>query len=376
MDIQDLIRTGMGRRAVDGRSHATKRSLMAVSRSLEAIATQLALGGDDFAVVSLFEDAAYFAYEWDRYAELARHGRVVVGFAGVTGEVDLPAGIEQLPIPDDDPLADEWNVLVLSPAVSAGLIATDLGTVVAARTLERGRLFSPAVSTDPAWVVAEAERILAALPGEQREAVLAPGRAAVARAAVRGEEVLREELEAGWWRTLTFTARVERAERAALADPRIGALPRRFLEGYLSRVGSRAPDLAVVLFDLDGLHRINERYGRSVGDAAIQAFAEVVRTHVRGTDLLVRYDGDQWLLVVPSLPMAGAEARVDEILAAWARTRLPAPADHEELAASAGVGVFRAADLDVAAVDAAMYAAKAVGGGQRVSLPSTPPMGD
>ncbi len=376
MDIEDLVRTGMGRRAVDGRSHATKRSLMAVSRSLESIATQLAHGGDDFAVVSLFEDASYFAYEWDRYAELARHGRVVVGFAGVTGEVDLPAGIEQLPIPDDDPLADEWNVLVLSPSVSAGLIATDLGTVVAARSLERGRLFSPAVSTDPAWVVAEAERMLAALPEDRRETMLAPGRAAVARAAVRGEEVLCEELEAGWWRTLTFTAEVERAERAALADPRMGALPRRFLEGYLSRVGSRAPDLAVVLFDLDGLHRINERYGRSVGDAAIHAFAEVVRTHVRCTDLLVRYDGDQWLLIVPSLPLAGAEARVDEILAAWAQTRLPAPADHEELAASAGLGVFRAADLDVEAVDAAMCAAKAVGGGQRVSLPSTPPMGD
>jgi diguanylate cyclase (GGDEF)-like protein len=376
VDIEDLVRTGLGRRAVDGRSHATKRSLMAVSRSLESIATQLASGGDDFAVVSLFEDASYFAYEWDRYAELARHGRVVVGFAGVTGGVDLPPGIEQLPIPDDDPLAEEWNVLVLSPSVSAGLIATDLGTVVAARSLERGRLFSPAVATDPAWVVAEAERVLVALPEDRREAVLAPGRAAVVRRPVRGEEVLREELEAGWWRTLTFTAEVERAERAALADPRMGALPRRFLEGYLSRVGSRAPDLAVVLFDLDGLHRINERYGRSVGDAAIQAFAEVVRTRVRCTDLLVRYDGDQWLLIVPSLPLAGAEARVDEILAAWAQNRLPAPAAHEELAASAGLGVFRAADLDVEAVDAAMYAAKAVGGGQRVSLPSTPPMGD
>jgi diguanylate cyclase (GGDEF)-like protein len=376
VDIEDLVRTGMGRRAVDGRSHATKRSLMAVSRSLEAIALQLAEGGDDLSVVALFEDASYFAYEWDRYAELARHGHVVVGFAGVTDGVDLPAGVELLPIPDDDPLVEEWNVLVLSPAVSAGLIATDLGTVVAARTLERGRLFSPAVSSDPAWVLAEAERILAALPEDRREAVLAPGRAAVERPPVRGEQVLREELEAGWWRTLTFTAGVERAERAALADPRMGALPRRFLTGYLSRVGSRAPDLAVVLFDLDGLHRINERYGLSVGDAAIQAFAEVVRSHVRCTDLLVRYDGDQWLLVVPSLSLAAAETRVDAILAAWAQTRLPAPADHEDLAASAGVGVFRAAELDVAAVDAAMYAAKAVGGGQRVSLPSTPPMGD
>lgn len=376
MNIDDLVATGRGRRAGDGRSAATKRSLLAVSRSLEAIAEQLAQGGDDVAVVSLFEDATYFAYEWDRYAELARHGRVVVGFAGVTDSVGLPAGVELLPIPAGDPLEDEWTVLVLSEAVSAGLVATDLGTVVAARSLERGRLFSPAASSDPSWVVEEASRILAGAPDELREAVLAPGRAAVARRAARGEEVLREELEAGWWRTLTFAASIEQAERAALTDALTGAYNRRFLEGYLARIGSRAPELAVVLFDLDGFKDINDRYGHSAGDAALRAFADVVRCRVRDTDLLVRYGGDEWLLVLPSMSLAGAEARVDTILDAWAATRLPAPADGAPLAASAGIGIFRAAELDVDAVDAAMYAAKAAGGGQRVSLPSSPPMGD
>jgi diguanylate cyclase (GGDEF)-like protein len=376
VDIEHLIATGTGRRAADGRCAATKRALLAVSRSLEAIADQLAQGGDDFAVVSLFEDASYFAYEWDRYAQLARHGRVVVGFAGVTDAAGLPAGVELLPIPPGHPLEDEWTVLVLSDAVSSGMVATDLGTVVAARSLERGRLFSPEVSSDPGWAIDQADRILTDAPEGLRADVLARGRAAADRPAVRGEQVLREELESGWWRTLTIAASIEEAERAALTDALTGAYSRRFLDGYLSRIGSRSPDLAVVLFDLDGFKQINDRYGHSAGDAALRTFADVVREHVRETDLLVRYGGDEWLLLLPGLPLEAAETRVDRILAAWAATRLPPPADDVSLAASAGLGVFRAADLEVDAVDAAMYAAKAAGGGRRVTLPSTPPQGD
>lgn len=376
MDIETLIATGTGRRSADGRSQATKRSLLAVSRSLEAIADQLAEGRDRFCVVSLFEDVSYFEFERERYTRLARRGRVVVGFAGISEPPPLPPGVDLLSIPPGDPLEDEWTVLVLSEPVAGGMVATDLQSVVAARSLERGRLFSPLTSSDPGWVRDQAARILASAPPEVKDPVLAVGDAVAHRAASRGEEVLREELEAGWWRTLTVAASIERAERAALTDPLTGAYNRRFLDSYLSRIGPRAPDVAVALFDLDGFKGLNDRYGHSVGDAALRSFVEVVRAHVRDTDLLVRYGGDEWLLVLPALPLAGAEARVDAVLAAWAATQLPSPADHEALTASAGLGVFPAGALEVEAVDAAMYAAKAAGGGRRVSLPSSPPLAD
>ncbi|MFP4149703.1 MAG: diguanylate cyclase [Nitriliruptoraceae bacterium] len=374
MDIETLIATGTGRRAADGRTQATKRSLLAVSRSLEAIAEQLAEGRDAFAVVSLFEDASYFAFERERYARLARQGRVVVGFAGVQEAPPLPAGVAFLPMPPGDALENEWTVLVLSEPVAAGLVATDLQAVVAARSLERGRLFSPLTSSEPGWVLEQAARVLAAAPAQVRAPILALGEAAARRPAVRGEQVLREELEAGWWRALTVAASIEQAERAALTDPLTGAYNRRFLEGYLARIGPRAPELAVVLFDLDGFKGLNDRFGHSTGDAALRRFVHTVRNHIRETDVLVRYGGDEWLLILPSLALEAAEQRVDAILADWSATRLPAPAEHAELAASAGVGVFAAHELDVEAIDAAMYVAKAAGGGQRVSLPSSPPM--
>lgn len=379
MRIEELLAGRVGRRAADGRSSATKRSLLQVSRSLEALAGQLADNGDPFAVVSLFEHASYFGYERERYARLAEVGTVVVGFAGTPEEVAaarVPDGVHHLHFDRTDPISDEWNVLLLSEPITAGLVATDLASVVAANSLERGRLFSPAVGTDPAWVVQEAERILQHADPALAEVALAPGRAAAERVVNRGEQVLREELEAGWWRTLTFLAQIGGVERLALTDALTGAWNRRFLDRFLSRVGNRAPQLAVVLFDLDGFKGINDAYGHSVGDAALRRFAATVRAHVRETDLLVRYGGDEWLLLLPGTPQQVATERTQRILEHWSAQRLPAPAGDARLAASAGVGVFAADAIDIDAVDAAMYSAKATGVDRLVALPVGPPAGD
>ncbi len=379
MQIEELIGRGVGRRAADGRSSATKRALLQVSRSMESLAEQLADHGDTFTIVSLFEHASYFGYERQRYARLAEVGNVIVGFAGTPQEVAdarIPAGVHYLALDAADPISDEWNVLVLSEAVTAGLVATDLASVVAAGSLERGRLFSPLVGTDPGWVVSEAERVLAHAEPGVADLALAPGRAASERATTRGEQVLREELETGWWRTLTYAAQIDDVERMALTDALTGAWNRRFLERFLSRVGQRAPQLAVVLFDLDGFKEINDAYGHSVGDAALRQFARLVRAHVRDTDLLVRYGGDEWLLLLPGTAQDVAVERTDAILRAWSDHHLPPPAEHARLAASAGVGTFAADALDLDAVDAAMYSAKATGGDRVVALPVAPPVGD
>jgi hypothetical protein len=166
---------------------ATKGALFAVSRSIEALAGQLADGGDPFAIIALFEDASYFAHERRRYARLAAAGTVIVGFVGAGRDVELPPGVHHLDVAPDEPLSQEWSVLVLAPAVAAGLVATDLHTTVASRSLERGRLFGPQVSSDPAWVLEQAERLLPGVDAEVAAAALALGRAAADREPSRGE---------------------------------------------------------------------------------------------------------------------------------------------------------------------------------------------
>lgn len=373
MDVEQLIATGIGRRATDGRCSATKGALFAVSRSIEALAGQLAAGGDPFAIVALFEDASYFAFERRRYARLADAGTVIVGFVGAGSEVDLPPGVHHLDVDPDEPRSQEWSVLVLAPAVAAGLVATDLHTAVASRSLERGRLFGPQVSCDPGWVVEQAERLLPGVDAEVAASALALGRAAVNREPSRGEVVLREELESGWWRTLTATAALEDSERQALTDALTGAQDRRFLDRYLARLGARAPELSAALFDLDDFAAVNDRYGQAVGDTVLRAFTATVRRHVRRTDLLLRIGPDEWLLLLPDTPLERLEERTAAILGAWGATRLSAPAEGLHLAASAGVGCFPAAELDLEALTGAVTQAAAAGGGCWTTVPPTSP---
>lgn len=369
VDVEQLIATGIGRRATDGRCSATKGALFAVSRSIEALAEQLAAGGDPFAVVALFEDASYFAFERRRYARLARAGTVLVGFVGAGSEVALPPGVHPLDVEPETALSEEWSVLVLAPAVAAGLVATDLHTAVATRSLERGRLFAPQVSSDPGWVLEQAERLLGGVDAEVAATALELGRAVVDREPSRGEVVLREELEAGWWRTLTATAALEDSERQALTDALTGAQHRRFLDRYLARLGARAPDLSVALFDLDDFSAVNDRFGQAVGDTVLRAFTDTVRRHVRRSDLLLRFGPDEWLLLLPCTPLERLEERTAAILGAWGATRLPAPAEGLHLAASAGVGCFPAAELDLEALTGAVAQAAAAGGGSWTTVP-------
>ena len=346
----------------------TKRALLAVSRSLESLAARTTAVGSELAVVALFEDAQYFGYERERYAQLARTATVVVGFVGEPGP--LPPGVGHLALPDDHTLAGEWSVLVLSPLGSAGLVATDQGRVVAEDSLERGRVFSPEMSTEPAWVAGQIQRIVTAagqlLAPELGDELQACSRRASEHGAALPERILRDELLAGWWRSMASSAHLDRAEQMAFTDPLTGAYNRRFLERYLQRLGPRAPGLAAIAFDFDRFKAINDTWGHSVGDAMLRLFADVVREHIRSSDLLVRLGGDEWLVLLPELGLDGARHRAECILEAFGAQHLPAPADAAELRASAGVGVFPSATFDLDVVDAALYAAKHQGGARAV----------
>lgn len=364
-----MIDTPRLRRADDVHGDVgTKRALLAVSRSLESLASRTAAAGSDLAVVALFEEAQYFGYERERYAELARSATVVVGFVG--DAPPMPDGVHRIELPKDHVLAGEWSVAVVSPTISACLVAADLRRVVAEDGLERGRLFAPEISTDPGWVTSQVERIVAEagplLAPETGSRLLAHARRASERDPDLPEHILRDELLAGWWRSMMSSKHLDRVEHLAFTDPLTGAYNRRFLDRYLDRLGPRAPVLAAIALDFDRFKAINDTWGHSVGDTVLRAFAKVVRERVRATDLLVRLGGDEWLILLPAVELDQAVERAESILAGFAEERLPAPAEAVTLRASAGVGVFPAAALDLDAVDAALYRAKQQGGGRVV----------
>jgi len=95
----------------------------------------------------------------------------------------------------------------------------------------------------------------------------------------------------------------ERLKRDGLTDALTGVANRRFLERRLREELSlrerRQNSLAFLLVDLDHFKEINDRYGHQAGDHALQQVAITLSQGLRGSDVLVRYGGEEFALLLP-----------------------------------------------------------------------------
>jgi diguanylate cyclase (GGDEF)-like protein len=106
----------------------------------------------------------------------------------------------------------------------------------------------------------------------------------------------------------------ERAEaealRLATIDPLTGAYNRRtfheIAERELSRVRRAGQPLSIVMIDIDHFRQVNETHGHRVGDAVLARVAESIGTALRKEDMLVRYGGEEFLVLLPDVPGPGA----------------------------------------------------------------------
>ena len=100
------------------------------------------------------------------------------------------------------------------------------------------------------------------------------------------------------------------ALRLATLDPLTGAYNRRTFHEVAEREMSRArragQPLSIIMLDVDHFRALNERYGHGSGDHVLQALAEVLRNALRKEDMLVRYGGEEFLVLLPEVPGPGA----------------------------------------------------------------------
>jgi diguanylate cyclase (GGDEF)-like protein len=98
-------------------------------------------------------------------------------------------------------------------------------------------------------------------------------------------------------------ASVAARDAAEYKDPLTGLGNRRCLEArlppLLRMAEQEARPLTVALIDADGLRNINERHGSEIGDRVLQELAELLRENTRGSDLLLRWSGEEFLVVFP-----------------------------------------------------------------------------
>lgn len=103
----------------------------------------------------------------------------------------------------------------------------------------------------------------------------------------------------------------------SIRDPLTGLYNRRFMHDFLERELLRARrtnrSFAVMFIDLDHFKRFNDSFGHDAGDFVLQSFTKLLTSHFRGSDIICRYGGEEFALVLPDSSLNDAELRADDL---------------------------------------------------------------
>jgi len=154
------------------------------------------------------------------------------------------------------------------------------------------------------------------------------------------------------------------AHHDALTDLPNRALFAERLSAALAQAEREGGSVGVLFVDLDRFKLVNETFGHQVGDQLLREVAGRLKSSVRELDMVARFDGDEFTIVLPGCDRIVATLVAERIMAALSR---PLRIGNQEVAITASIGVAmrapdaRDADTLLRRADAAMYQAKEVG---------------
>lgn len=162
-----------------------------------------------------------------------------------------------------------------------------------------------------------------------------------------------------WWLMLS------RLELSATHDPLTGLYNRKELMPRLKSEIANAEryhhDLALIMFDIDHFKQINDNHGHQAGDEVLKALSRIIKGNIRLGDWVVRYGGEEFLLICPHANLSAAMRVAERIRHSVMAAPLQTQACKMSVTISAGVATYMQQDTLEALIktaDDALYEAK------------------
>jgi diguanylate cyclase (GGDEF)-like protein len=159
---------------------------------------------------------------------------------------------------------------------------------------------------------------------------------------------------------LLLTRLLARIRHLALHDPLTGCLNRRALDAQLAHLSLRG-SYAAVLLDIDHFKRVNDEHGHVAGDAALLHLVRLLRADLREVDLIGRWGGEEFLLLLPDAGLSDAQLVAERLRSALESTPLRWQGHSVPITASFAVAAYGRCAVDFALLDASLLRAKAQG---------------
>lgn len=177
----------------------------------------------------------------------------------------------------------------------------------------------------------------------------------------------------------------ERLQQQAIRDGLTGLFNRRYLDETLPREVQRAErqgqSVGVIMLDIDHFKRFNDTYGHDAGDVLLQAMGAFLKNNIRNEDIICRYGGEEFTLVLPRASLDNTRARAEYLREGMKSLVVQYQGQTlDAVTVSLGVAIFpnhgSTADEVVKAADEALYRAKRSGrdrvvAGEARSTPET-----
>jgi diguanylate cyclase (GGDEF)-like protein len=162
---------------------------------------------------------------------------------------------------------------------------------------------------------------------------------------------------------------IKQLKQLAETDALTGLLNRRaffsLAEREIRRTQRHGQPLAIMIFDIDRFKQINDSYGHAIGDQVLQSVAQVCQSLAREIDILGRYGGEEFVLLVQEADEATARNVAERLRLGIMQTAIPTDSGQINVSASFGVAATTTPISDIAPLlnqaDAALYEAKRTG---------------